>query len=360
MKKLKNLITHMRQASGVRSIPAQLLDIILHKLILCVSAADYYHFEFYRPGKTWQQKSRYVALGGSIYWPFENNEFRYGTALTDKYVQKHLLIGFDLPTPRLMATVGPGRDIQDDTQWRDFLNTVQQPIMLKPVSSAGGDGILAVSRRGERFFAGTASQTPEQLWEHMQSKSYQGFLIEERVSNTGVLARLNPTSLNTFRVVTIKTNDGVWHVAAPAVKIGAPGAVTDNNAQGGIQINLDESGRPRHTFDFATRQSITHHPETGIDLMNLELEGYRDVIDLALRASRCFGFLGTVGWDIAWTDQGAMIIEGNIVWGCSSLQRGGPGMITDTLAAGLKRHHVFGRWDKSRLYPGYNRRPFWS
>lgn len=356
MKKLKSLLSYMRQAAPVRSMPAQLLDIVLHKLILCVSPADYYHFEFYRPGKTWQEKSRYVALGGSVYWPFENNLFKFTIALTDKYIQKYLLMGFGLPTPRLLTTVGHDRDIEDVAQWRQFLNSVTQPFMLKPVSSAGGAGILAVTKAADGFVVGHETWTPERLWDYMQSESTQGFLVEERAANTGALARLNPTSLNTYRIVTIKTSDGVWHVAASAVKIGAPGAVTDNNAQGGIQINLDESGKPRHAFDFAARQSITHHAATGTDLMNLALDGYPEVTGLALRASHCFGFLGTIGWDIAYTHQGAMIIEGNSSWGCSSLQRGGPGLINDTLASGLRRHHVFSRWDKTRLYPGHAQR----
>src|SRR3972149_6598816 len=124
MRKLKSLMSYMRQASKVRSISAQVIDIILHKLILCVSPADYYHFEFYRPGKTWNEKSRYVALGGSVYWPFENNEFKFSIALSDKYIQKHLLTGFNLPTPRLMTTVGQDREIQHYAQWRDFLKSV--------------------------------------------------------------------------------------------------------------------------------------------------------------------------------------------------------------------------------------------
>ena len=66
--------------------------------------------------------------------------------------------------------------------------------------------------------------------------------------------------------------------------------------------------------------------------------------------------MGTIAWDIAYTAQGPMIIEGNSSWGCSSLQRGRPGIITDELARGLDRHHAFGRWDKTRLYPNHRKK----
>lgn len=359
MNRLKRVISQVRKAAAVRSVPAQVLDLISHRVVLCLRPADYYRFEFYRPGKTWEEKSRYVAMDGSVYWPFENNEAKFGIALTDKYVQKHLLLGLGLPTPRLLATAGANRDIRSPVQWREFLDTVDQPLVLKPVSSASGEGILIVEKRGDQLYSTKAAYTSDQLWDYMQRVSKRGFLIEERATNAGILARLNPTSLNTFRVVTIKTNDGVWHVATIVLHIGAPGRMVDNEEDSGYQVYFDESGKPRQAYDFARGQAITQHPETGIDLLNLEVDGYREVADLALRASQKFNFLGTVGWDIAWTDRGAMIIEGNIVWECNYLQRGVPGIINDTLAKGLTRHSIFYRWDKSRLYPGYDRLPLW-
>lgn len=359
MNKLKRLLSLIRTASGVRSIPAQMIDLVSHRVFLCLRPADYYRFEFYRPGKTWKEKSRYVAMDGSVYWPFENNEAKFGTTLTDKYVQKHLLLGLGLPTPRLLATVGTDRDIQSGAQWRDFLDAIRQPLVLKPVSSASGHGVRVIERHGDGWRSSQDTCTPDELWEYMQRVSRRGFLVEERVTNAAGLARLNPTSLNTFRVVTIKTNDGVWHVAATTLKIGAPGAIVDNKEHSGYQVYLDASGRSRYAYDFAQNRAITHHPESGIDLLNLTPDGYREATELALHASRKFGFLGTVGWDIAWTDRGATIIEGNIVWECSDFQRAGP-VISDTIAQGLTRHSIFYRWDKSRLYPGYARQPLWT
>jgi hypothetical protein len=356
MKKLKSLIAHMRAAAPYRGIPLQLIDIILHKLIINFSIKDYYYFEFYKQGKSWEEKSRYVALGGSRYWPLENNEIRFTITLTDKYIQKHLFIGFGLPVPRLIATLGPGLEIEGERQFSAFLDRLEQDVIVKSISSAGGKGIWLVSKRdGSLCSAGTPC-TREQLWAELSTRIERGYLIEERVRNIGVLARLNPDCLNCFRVVTIKTRDGQWHCAAVSVKIGAPGAVADNNAQGGIQINLDAQGRPYSAYDFGSRELISHDRNTGISLLDVQIEGFRDAVALAMSASRKLHFLGTIGWDIAYTERGALIIEGNPSWGCSSLQRGRPGIITDELARGLKTHHVFGRWDKSRYHPAQARK----
>lgn len=356
MNKLKTLISHMRAAAAHRAIPLQLVDIILHKLIINFSVKDYYYFEFYKKGKSWEEKSRYVALGGSRYWPFENNQFKFTITLNDKYIQKHLFIGLGLPTARLIATLGPGLEIQGEQQFYEFLDALDRDVIVKSISSAGGSGIWMVGKRDGRLCSANMPCTREVLWKELSARMERGYLIEERVRNTGILARMNPDCLNTFRVVTIKTRDGRWHCAAVSVKIGAAGAVADNNAQGGIQINLDAQGRPYSAYDFGLRELITHEKNSGMNLLDLSFEGFQDVVALALTASRKLHYMGTIAWDIAFTGQGPMIIEGNSSWGCSSLQRGRPGMITDELARGLDKHFVFGRWDKTRLYPGHSKK----
>lgn len=356
MSLLKSLWHHMREAAPYRNIPQQLVDILLHKLIINFSAKDYFSFEFYKPGKSWEEKSRYVALGGSRYWPFENNQFKYTITLSDKYVQKHLFAGLGLPVAPLITTLGPGLEIEDEWRFFDFLDALDRDVIVKSISSASGSGVWRVGKRDGRLCSADRPCTREQLWSELSQRMARGYLIEERIRNMGVLARLNPDCLNTFRVVTIKTQDARWHCAATSVKIGAPGAVADNNGQGGMQLNLDAQGRPYSAYDFTTRQLITHDTTTGTSLLDLEFEGFREVVDLAMSASRKLHYMGTIAWDIAFTEHGPMIIEGNTSWGCSSLQRGRPGIITDELARGLDTHYVFGRWDKTRLYPGFSKK----
>lgn len=356
MNTIDKILSHIRAASEYRSIPRQLVDIVLHRLIINFTAGDYYRFEFYKPGKSWEEKSRYVSLDGSRYFPFENNEFKYSTTLSDKYIQKHLLMGFGLPTPRLIATLGPGLAIQGEQEFYAFLEKLDRDVVVKPISSAGGNGVRVIGVKGGQLHSADVPCTRESVWRDLGGRMDRGYLIEERVENTGALKRLNPGCLNTYRVITIKTKDGRWHCASVSIKIGAQGAVADNNVQGGIQMTLDTQGRPEHAYDFTTLAPITWYGDTGINLLGLELDGFQAVVELAMTASDKFNFLGTVGWDIAFTETGPMIIEGNIVWGCTSPQRNRPGIITDELARGLDRHYVFGRWDRSRHYPRYHRK----
>jgi len=354
-KKLAKLKSYLREARPYKNIGAQVVDLITHKIIINFSPADYYRFGFYKSKKTWDEKRRYVALDGSIYWPFEGNHFKYSISLTDKYIQKNLLKGFGLPTPTLLATVGKSFEINSRKRLYEFLDNLKDDVVIKPISSSGGNNILTLTYIDNTFFYGDKQFTYEMIWNHLERFIERGSLIERKVSNVPSIAVLNPGCLNTYRVVTIKTDDQKWHIAAAALKIGQPGASVDNNAYGGIQLNLDHQGKSCHAYDFFTKLSIKYHPETGVPLLNFQPEGYSEVVALAIHASQCFGFLGTIGWDIAYTTEGAMIIEGNITYGCSSLQRGRPGIINAEIAKGLRRTHLFSRWDKTRLYPGYDR-----
>jgi len=340
----------IRDAGEYKSLFGQIIDVIRHKVLINVNPEDYYRFEFYRDGKTMEEKSRYVVLGGSRYWPFENNECKYATTLSNKYIQKTMLTGFGLPTPKLITTIGHIFEIQTREQFGRFLDSIDSEFIFKPISSASGKNILLYSPREGGKSEGKMLSSSDDIWNHLGKKMDSGWLIEERVKNTPEMAAIYPSSLNTFRVIMIKTNDNKWHMAACAHKFGSRESVVDNNSEG-IMAALDKNGIIFHVHDFISGEDIDSHPDTGIKLIGIKADGYSEVVDLAFEASQKFGYFGTIGWDIAYTTKGPMIIEGNIGWGCSSIQRGIGGLITDEMAKGLRRHHMFSRWDKTRLHP---------
>jgi hypothetical protein len=92
-----------------------------------------------------------------------------------------------------------------------------------------------------------------------------------------------------------------------------------------------------------------------MDLIGIEAVGLRKVIDLCKKASKKFGFLGTIGWDMAYTTEGPMVIEANSLWGTNYPPSMG-GFISDEMAKGLRKHHIFSRWDKSKMYPKFHRK----
>jgi hypothetical protein len=351
--KIAARLARMREAARFRSVPNQIIDLVTHKIRLNIAPYDYYSLEFYKGGKTWDEKTRYVGKHGSSYWPWESNPLRYNTLFTHKYIEKLVLKGAGLPTAELFAVIGEDGDIRSREDLAEFLQHLARDVVVKPVSGTHGKKVLVLSRGADGLRAAGKPCTELEVWNHVEGDLARGFLIEERLANTAEIAALYPESLNTFRVVTVKTLDKRWCLAAAYLRVGAGGRVVDNITAGGILVRVDEDGRTRSAHQDG--RSITQHPDTGARLVGVRLEGYRSACDVALAASRKLGFVGTIGWDIAATDRGPVIVEANLWW-TPSFQAALGGAITDELATSLPKRTPFARWNKAMMYPHFDKR----
>ena len=342
MRKIKSLWAYLQQGRPYKSIPAQILDLIICRIFLRVIPREYYTFEFYRPDISYEQRKRYVGTQGSVYWPYENNPRKYTTTLNSKYIQKHLLIGFGLPTPPLLHVVGSGHELHDKAAFCDAIGQLREDFMLKPCQGAKGNHIKVVRVENEILYMSGKEVRADDLWKYIEPHFHNGFLIEKRIRNADYIRVLNPDCLNTFRVSMIKTDDGVWHVACVTLKVGAKNSDVDNWSAGGMIVNFDRDG----AFDGVENLRNGKPPEITPALKALRIQDYDQLLSLAHLASQKFNFMGTIGWDIAHTDQGYMVIEGNTLWGPEPKP-----IITDELARGLKYHGPFSKWKPGGMRP---------
>jgi hypothetical protein len=344
-----------RRARAYRSVPAQVFDLALHKIKLGVHPHDYYGFEFYRDRGNWEEKRRYICQKGSAFWPFANNPLRYNLLFINKYVEKAVLRGLGIPTPELLATIGDCYDIRCRKNLEAFLADQQEDIVIKPISGKGGHNVLVLKNAKHGHLLGNQPYTLDDIWVHVQKDYARGFIIEKRIFGSRQVEEMHPSSLNTFRVCTIRTNDMKWHAARTLLKVGRGRATVDNVGTTGILLQLDDEGRSLDAYDFLEDRRITRHPDTGVALTDIVLEGYQEVVTAGLSASRKLGFMGTIGWDIAYTEQGPMVLEGNLWWSCKAHQLFSGPMITDELFDGLSVHKPFARWDRRNMYPNFGR-----
>lgn len=353
--KVEELRSHVAKARVDRGVLGQLRDLVEHKIRINTDPFDYYRFEFYKGSKTWDEKSRYVSKRGSCYYPYEKNSIKYLYLFNNKLVTKTLLAGFGLPQPKLLATIGEAYEIKGKDQFVSFLDSAGQDLVLKPIDDSGGQGVFVLRRTGGGWTMGDRRYEVEEIWEPIRKIRHSGYLVEEMVHNTPQIAALHPTSLNTIRIMTIKTDDGRWHATHGALRVGRGRRAVDNLGSGGIHLTIDDSGRTTYAHDWSQDHPITHHPDTGAELIGIHIQEYRDVVELALAASRKFGFMGILGWDIACTPQGPSIVEGNAFPDVQYRQVGPAGpFVTDEIAQGLKKRRPFRKWEKTRIHPGFD------
>lgn len=144
-------------------------------------------------------------------------------------------------------------------------------------------------------------------------------LVQEKVDQHELLARLHRTSLNTLRVVTYKSESGDVVVDKVVLRIGTGGSRIDSWRRGGIaaEVNLDTavvgegiriSGEP------AGGTWYSHHPDTGERFAGTIIPYLCDAIAIACSAAASLRENRWVGWDIAISMQGPVIIEVNRGW----------------------------------------------
>ena len=75
------------------------------------------------------------------------------------------------------------------------------------------------------------------------------------------------------------------------------------------------------------------HPDSGHPIEGLTLPFWKAALDLAVNAHREFQEMPSVGWDVAITEDGPVLVEGNPVWGVDLAQITHQRPLSDTAVA---------------------------
>ena len=132
-----------------------------------------------------------------------------------------------------------------------------------------------------------------------------------------------PGSINTYRIVTIN-KDEKSYLFSSILRIGtSTSGNVDNWAAGGLAIGIDHQSGYLKQFGFYKPKyggKVAKHPDTDVEFAKTKAPCYEEAVELALKASRCFYNIRAIGWDIAITEDGPIIIEGNDNWEISLMQ----------------------------------------
>lgn len=142
------------------------------------------------------------------------------------------------------------------------------------------------------------------------------------------MSELNPNAINTLRIVTVRTGDDVY-VFASEIRVGTQSSGhVDNLAAGGICVGVDEHGKLNEfgLCKYGQYKRIDKHPDTMIRFGNFVVPQYESAISLVCKAHKWFYGVKTIGWDVAITENGPTIIEGNDNWEISGLQAANGGL----------------------------------
>lgn len=248
---------------------------------------------------------------------YPHNPRAYFFEVDDKLVTKEILARHAVPTPRSLAVVARFGDLRHVPR---TLERIGEGFVIKPARASGGDGILVVQRAEDgRLFAaerlGDRVLEPDDVVEHLAqilsglhqpSQARERAFLEELLEPEQILGALAFRGLPDIRVVLHRRHPVMAMLRIPTRE----SAGRANLHQGALGAGIDlRTGRTTHAI--VRNRSVERHPDTSAPLRGIPVPGWKEVLDLARRASQAVR-LGYVGVDLCIDRRhGPLVIEIN-------------------------------------------------
>lgn len=175
-------------------------------------------------------------------------------------------------------------------------------VVIKPLCQCAGRGVELLDAR------------PEAEWNSLYRKLVAeggDYIVEQRIEQDPGMAAFHPQSVNTVRMNTILRR-GQFALPNCFVRTGCGSNFVDNGAQGGLFASID----PATGLIFTPAanehaQFVEVHPDTGVAFRGRQIPRWDEAVALAETAARRIPKLVYVGWDLALTPKGWVVVEAN-------------------------------------------------
>lgn len=304
-----------------RSLHRQLLDQLRLYIAAGILPPMYYVFELHQQPK--RRHARDFLLRsetkGGVFHIVNREQRRVDSIVSDKAAFADHFREHGIPVVPTLAVFHSGR-ITTDRAPEDF----RADLFVKPVVGKGGRGGQRWDYCGPDEYRSSQGLvlSRDELFERWLNKSVRKpLLVQPRVLNHPDLRPLNNGALSTVRVLTCldENNESELIGAIMRMAIGK-NIVVDNAHAGGIAAAVDVwSGTLGPASDLGMSARIGWlqcHPTTGARIEGVKLPHWDLLRSLVARAHSTVPGAVVLGWDVAITPDGPLLIETN----------GGPGL----------------------------------
>jgi hypothetical protein len=329
-----------------------------------LSRKEYHLYRLYRPELSNEEKAAYLPerrvraiwrrLNNSRYWWTFDNKLLFHYLCEAEGLPAPAFLGVFDPVVGRTAAGAPLRTAADLARWiRE--ESFEAPV-FKPVE--GLEGRLVLVFRG-RSSVNTDTLTPldgrdfsaERLHDFLTDDGAMArefpdqvlrkgggtfaFLIQERVRQHPALNELVGETVCCMRIMTLIASGGETSIIAAVMKLQGNRSGVDNMAQGSINAWIDpRSGTlgPGRRPNSPIVDGYTHVPETGKRFVDFRLPHWSETQNLILKASALVPWCRCLGWDVAVSESGPVIMEANTRWSPKLAQACAPhGLLTGEL-----------------------------
>lgn len=348
-----------------KPLPRQLREIrALRRMGGQCGVTDYYWYKLYDDG--------YLLGRGAPDFMGWRLQARFSVALNprnavlpawDKVAFMLIASGADLPVAPIFACFHQGRRVSEalgmhltstDAVAELLRDPSVFPLFGKPAYSQQGYGaayLAGYDLASDNLELGNGDRIPvreflNRLTETCDARYHRpeaGYLFQRALKVAPEIATLTQwPAVCGVRLVCLNEPGGVtpiravWKVAVPPNHVDNFSLGKRGNLLGDVDLDTGEVTRVIGAFWPRTRV-YADHPVSGQSFSGFRLPNWSAVLDACKRAGPVFPLMGVHHWDVAFTEQGPMILELNDIGATEMIQVHGRGLLTPETRQFLKR-----------------------
>lgn len=141
------------------------------------------------------------------------------------------------------------------------------------------------------------------------------WILQKQYKSHEIIRKVNSSALNTTRIVTIlNRNEPEYLCGFQGFATGD--AMTDSWSHGSVYVGIDIERSCLKEFGYTSLSDtrpglLTEHPDSKIVFKDYYIPFIKEAVDLCIKAHRLLYFNFIIGWDVAITDDGPLIVEAN-------------------------------------------------
>ena len=333
-RKLKNEFKPVT-GNGYKSSLRQLVEIMQLLLRCQLTPDEYYFYDFHKAGIDYKHMLNYISNYQKIYYfrPALNDPER-GLIFQNKFMFNAHMKTLNFPVTNIYGMYDQqaensnnGKLLTSPEELKIFLlQNKPKTLVIKPVCGCEGKGVLVLKEliyTNDEVIGITGvskNYSFEEIVKHLHREvpgiTNSGYILEEKLNQQELIDKLNPSSLNTLRILTLLEKQGNVNLHTATIRLGRAGSFLNNASRGGLLVYVDPEtgivGKGLIGKGFGSG-FYDEHPDSKLKFAGMKIPFWEEIIRLCSEAARCFPHCRDLGWDIAITPDGPVFVEGSHV-----------------------------------------------
>lgn len=174
-------------------------------------------------------------------------------------------------------------------------------VIIKPSRLSQGVGVQCIS------ITNGVVDGDGRLFDGLLKEYKKNFQIQQKIKQHKDMAALNPTSVNTLRILSYRSGMEVLIIYS-VIRIGRMNQVVDNQSAGGLSTTISKDGKlGKYSFGSVGNEKI-EKTDTGVVLKDYKVPSYDKALEFVKRLHLNLPFFNIIGWDVAIEENGEPIL----------------------------------------------------